>query len=83
MSTLLQLYKWQVGLFVALLVMVWPYFQIVRDWMATNVIPKGMGMNDIVVNIIITVILIELLTFVGFYIWREQRPTRKTRTSNS
>lgn len=83
MSALLQLYKWQVGLFVALLVMVWPYFQEVYSWAVFQVIPKGIGMQNVVLNVAITIILVQLLIGIGFYIWKEQRPTRKTRTSNS
>lgn len=75
MKTLLDLYKWQVALAVALLYIVWPYVQTLANWMSSQPVAR-----ELVLDTVITFALLLALAYIAFTVWNDQRPQKTSRS---
>ena len=73
MKTLLVIYKWQIALAVAVLYIVWPYFNTVIVFLqSSNAAARGL-----VEACFITFALTAVVLGIAYTVWNDQRPTNR------
>lgn len=78
MKTLLLIYKWQVALAVAVLYIVWPYFNTVVVFLSSS----NAAARSLVEACFITFALTALVLGIIYTVWSDQRPTnRRTKSA--
>lgn len=73
MKTLLAVYKWQVALAVAVLYIVWPYFNTVIVFVSSS----NAAAKSLVEACFITFALTAFVLGIAYTIWNDQRPNTR------